>query len=176
MRSYLILGMLKGKFFFGIIAFFLDSFGLYAQIDTNIKDEQYRPLIHFSPKEKWVNDPNGMVYHNGIYHLFYQYHPYSSVWGPMHWGHATSKDLVHWKRESIKIFPDSLGTIFSGSAVVDKNNTSGFGKKDIAPLVAIFTRIMKQEKEREKMIIKIKVLLIVLIMVKHGQNIRVTRY
>ena len=140
MRSYLILGMLKGKFFFGIVAFFLDSFGLYAQIDTNIKDEQYRPLIHFSPKEKWVNDPNGMVYHNGIYHLFYQYHPNSSVWGPMHWGHATSKDLVHWKREPIKIFPDSLGTIFSGSAVVDKNNTSGFGKKGVVPIVAIFTQ------------------------------------
>ena len=132
--------MLKGKFLFGIIAFFLYPFGLYAQIDSNINDEQYRPLIHFSPKEKWVNDPNGMVYHKGVYHLFYQYHPNSSVWGPMHWGHATSKDLVHWKRESIKIFPDSLGTIFSGSAVVDINNTSGFGTKGIAPLVAIFTQ------------------------------------
>ena len=138
--TYLILGMLWGLLLFSTITFFLYPFGLYAQVDTNINDEQYRPLIHFSPKEKWVNDPNGMVYHNGIYHLFYQYHPYSSVWGPMHWGHATSKDLVHWKRESIKIFPDSLGTIFSGSAVVDKNNTSGFGKKDIAPLVAIFTQ------------------------------------
>ena len=132
--------MLLARRLFSILAFLLYSIALYAQVDTNKNDEQYRPLIHFSPKEKWVNDPNGMVYHDGIYHLFYQYHPYSSVWGPMHWGHATSKDLIHWKRESIKIYPDSLGTIFSGSAVVDMNNTSGFGNKGIVPLVAIFTQ------------------------------------
>ena len=91
-------------------------------------EEAHRPQIHFSPKANWMNDPNGMVYHNGIYHLFFQYYPDSTVWGPMHWGHATSKDLVHWKEEPIALYPDSLGTIFSGSAVVDKNNTSGFGK------------------------------------------------
>ena len=102
-------------------------------------DEKHRPQIHFSPATNWINDPNGMVYHNGVYHLFYQHHPFSPVWGPMHWGHATSSDLVHWKREPIAIYPDSLGTIFSGSAVVDKNNTSGFGKKGQQPLVAIFT-------------------------------------
>jgi len=112
----------------------------YGQVATSGNDERYRPKVHFSPKEKWINDPNGMVYHKGIYHLFFQYHPGSSVWGPMHWGHATSKDLIHWQRESIKIFPDSLGTIFSGSAVFDKNNTSGFGKDKEAPLVAIFTQ------------------------------------
>ena len=112
----------------------------YGQIATSRNDEQYRPQVHFSPKEKWINDPNGMVYYKGIYHLFFQHHPGSSVWGPMHWGHAVSKDLIHWKRESIKIFPDSLGTIFSGSAVLDKNNTSGFGKGGEAPLVAIFTQ------------------------------------
>lgn len=112
----------------------------YGQVATSGNDERYRPKVHFSPKEKWINDPNGMVYHKGIYHLFFQYHPGSSIWGPMHWGHATSKDLIHWKRESIKIFPDSLGTIFSGSAVFDKNNTSGFGKGKEAPLVAIFTQ------------------------------------
>jgi fructan beta-fructosidase len=114
-----------------------DSIG---QAATSKSDERYRPRVHFSPKEKWVNDPNGMVYYKGIYHLFFQYHPGSSVWGPMHWGHATSKDLIKWKRESIKIFPDSLGTIFSGSAVVDKNNTSGFGKSGKTALVAIFTQ------------------------------------
>src|SRR5687768_7113409 len=101
--------------------------------------EKHRPQIHFSPQRNWTNDPNGMVYHKGVYHLFYQYHPYSTVWGPMHWAHATSKDLVHWKQEPIGLYPDSLGTIFSGSAVVDIDNTSGFGKKGQSPLVAIFT-------------------------------------
>jgi fructan beta-fructosidase len=81
-----------------------------------------------------------MVYNKGVYHLFYQHHPYSSVWGPMHWGHATSKDMINWKHEPIAIYPDSIGTIFSGSAIVDKNNTSGFGKNGQAPLVAIFTQ------------------------------------
>lgn len=101
--------------------------------------EVYRPQIHFSPEKNWMNDPNGMVYHEGVYHLFYQYYPDKPVWGPMHWGHATSKDLVHWERKSIALFPDSLGYIFSGSVVVDKNNTSGFGKDGRAPLIAIFT-------------------------------------
>ena len=113
---------------------------IWAQSATTNNDEVYRPQIHFSPKKNWINDPNGMVYYNGIYHLFFQYHPYSSVWGPMHWGHATSTDMIHWKELPIAIYPDSLGTIFSGSAVVDKNNTSGFGKKGQVPLVAIFTQ------------------------------------
>ena len=113
---------------------------LQAQTNNTMPDEQHRPQIHFSPKANWVNDPNGMVYNNGVYHLFFQYHPYSSIWGPMHWGHATSTNLIHWKEEPIAIYPDSIGTIFSGSAVVDKNNTSGFGKNGKAPLVAIFTQ------------------------------------
>src|ERR1700759_2891757 len=91
--------------------------------------EPYRPQVHFSPKEKWTNDPNGMIYYKGTYHLFFQYYPDSTVWGPMHWGHAVSKDLVHWDQKAIALFPDSLGYIFSGSAVSDYNNTSGFGKK-----------------------------------------------
>ena len=102
-------------------------------------NEQHRPQIHFSPKAHWMNDPNGLVFHNGVYHLFFQYYPDSTVWGPMHWGHATSKDLVHWTEEDIALYPDSLGYIFSGSAVVDKNNTSGLGKDGKIPLVAIFT-------------------------------------
>ena len=104
-----------------------------------MNSEKHRPQIHFSPKANWMNDPNGMVFHNGIYHLFFQYYPDSTVWGPMHWGHATSKNLVHWTEENIALYPDSLGYIFSGSAVVDKNNTSGFGKDGIVPLVAIYT-------------------------------------
>ena len=111
-------------------------------------DEIYRPQIHFSPAKNWMNDPNGLVYYKGVYHLFFQHHPYSNVWGPMHWGHAISKDMIHWKREPIALYPDSIGMIFSGSAVVDKNNTSGFGKNGKIPLVAIFTQHnAKGEKE-----------------------------
>src|SRR6185436_15678361 len=102
-------------------------------------NEQYRPQIHFSPRAHWMNDPNGMVYNDGIYHLFFQYYPDSTVWGPMHWGHATSSDMIHWEEQPIALYPDSVGYIFSGSAVVDINNTSGFGKDGKAPLVAIYT-------------------------------------
>jgi fructan beta-fructosidase len=101
--------------------------------------EPHRPQIHFSPKENWVNDPNGLLYFNNQYHLFFQHFPDSTVWGPMHWGHAVSKDLVHWQEQAIALFPDSLGYIFSGSAVADINNTSGFGMEGKIPLVAIFT-------------------------------------
>jgi fructan beta-fructosidase len=108
-------------------------------INGDYYNEPHRPQIHFSPQAKWMNDPNGMVYYNGTYHLFYQYNPDSTVWGPMHWGHATSKDLVHWDHQPIALYPDTLGTIFSGSAVADVNNTSGFGTNGKVPLVAIFT-------------------------------------
>jgi fructan beta-fructosidase len=106
---------------------------------SKLYHEPYRPQLHFSPAAKWMNDPNGMVYYKGTYHLFFQYYPKDIVWGPMHWGHATSKDLIHWKQQPIALYPDKLGYIFSGSAVVDVNNTSGFGKKGQVPMVAIFT-------------------------------------
>ncbi|WP_172885307.1 glycoside hydrolase family 32 protein [Mucilaginibacter gotjawali] len=109
------------------------------QQKTNLYNEPFRPQLHFSPKAHWMNDPNGMVYFNHTYHLFFQYYPGGTVWGPMHWGHAISKDLVHWQQLPIALYPDSLGYIFSGSAVVDSNNTSGFGKNGKIPLVAIFT-------------------------------------
>lgn len=102
-------------------------------------NEQHRPQLHFTPQKSWMNDPNGMVFYNGTYHLFYQYYPDSTVWGPMHWGHATSKDMVHWQHQPIALYPDSLGYIFSGSAVADVHNTSGFGKDGKVPLVAIYT-------------------------------------
>jgi fructan beta-fructosidase len=104
-----------------------------------IYKEPHRPQIHFSPKEKWMNDPNGLVYYQGQYHMFFQYYPDSTVWGPMHWGHATSNDMVQWKQQPIALYPDSLGYIFSGSAVVDSNNTTGLGRDGIVPLIAIFT-------------------------------------
>lgn len=100
-------------------------------------DEVYRPQFHFSPPTQWANDPNGLVYYDGEYHLFYQYHPESTVWGPMHWGHAVSRDLVRWENLPIALYPDENGPIWSGGAVVDSANTSG-----LVPgggLVAIFS-------------------------------------
>ena len=105
-------------------------------VDPDYYDEPYRNQFHFSPEANWMNDPNGMVYYEGEYHLFYQYHPYGTTWGPMHWGHAVSKDLVHWEHLPIALYPDENGQIFSGSAVIDWNNTAGFGKE---AMVAIFT-------------------------------------
>lgn len=107
--------------------------------DSSYYKEAHRPQFHFSPEGNWMNDPNGLVFYKGEYHLFYQYYPDGMVWGPMHWGHAVSNDLFHWEHLPIALYPDSLGLIFSGSAVVDVNNTSGFGSKDNPPLVAIFT-------------------------------------
>ncbi len=101
--------------------------------------EDHRLQYHFSPEKQWMNDPNGMVFYDGEYHLFYQYHPGSNVWGPMHWGHAISRDLMHWQHMPVALHPDEHGTIFSGSAVVDWENTSGLGTPENPPMVAIFT-------------------------------------
>lgn len=101
--------------------------------------EQHRNQFHFSPEKSWMNDPNGMVYFDGEYHLFYQYYPDDIVWGPMHWGHAVSKNMVEWEHLPIALYPDSLGYIFSGSAVIDWKNTSGLGKGNQPPMIAIFT-------------------------------------
>ena len=78
------------------------------------KREQHRPVYHFTPPSKWMNDPNGMVFYEDEYHLFYQYYPDSTVWGPMHWGHAVGTDLVHWEHLPIALYPDSLGFDFFG--------------------------------------------------------------
>ena len=99
----------------------------------------YRPKFHFTPNKNWINDPNGMFYLNGIYHLYYQYYPKGAEWGPMHWGHATSKDLISWEEHDIALYPDDLGYIFSGSAVVDFENTSVLGNENTIPIIAIFT-------------------------------------
>lgn len=99
-------------------------------------NELYRPQIHFTPAKNWINDPNGMVYADGVYHLFYQYNPRGNDWGNMSWGHAKSTDLLHWEEQPVALTEDHLGAIFSGSAVVDKDNTAGFGKDAI---VALYT-------------------------------------
>lgn len=132
---------MKNKFITAVICSAVALIGLnqsvaIAQRNINQEVEKYRPAFHFTPKAHWMNDPNGMVYYNGTYHLFFQYHPGGTTWGPMHWGHAVSNDLFNWLEKPIALYPDSLGAIFSGSAVIDKDNTAGFGKN---AMVAIFT-------------------------------------
>lgn len=98
--------------------------------------ESFRPVYHHTPAYGWMNDPNGMFYKDGVYHLYFQYNPYGAVWGNMHWGHSTSTDLMHWKFEGCAIVPDAWGAIFSGSCVVDHENKAGFGKEAV---VAFYT-------------------------------------
>ena len=113
----------------------LNLLKLSDTFDTTNTD-YYRPSYHFTPLYGWMNDPNGMVYKDGEYHLYFQYNPYGSKWGNMHWGHAVSKDLIHWEHLDPAIARDPVGHIFSGSSVVDKKNTAGFGKNAI---IAIYT-------------------------------------
>ena len=107
---------------------------------TNVFDsknrEKFRSIYHHTPVYGWMNDPNGMFYKDGVWHLYYQYNPYGSQWENMTWAHSTSADLIHWKNHGEVIQPDALGTIFSGSSVVDKENTAGFGKDAV---VAFYT-------------------------------------
>ena len=106
--------------------------------------EAYRPVYHHTPLWGWMNDPNGLFYKDGVWNLYFQYNPYGSTWENMTWGHATSRDLVHWQYEGTPIEPDALGTIFSGSAVVDSANTAGFGKNAI---VAMYTSAAESQTQ-----------------------------
>jgi len=108
-------------------------------VTENLYDEPYRPQFHFTPRVNWTNDPNGLVYYKGEYHLFFQHNPVGINWGNMTWGHAVSPDLLHWRQLPNALEPDALGTMFSGSAVVDWHNTTGLKQGDSDTLVAIYT-------------------------------------
>ena len=110
----------------------------WAGQDTVYK-EKYRPQFHFSSQRGWNNDPNGLVYYKGEYHLFYQHNPYEIHWENMHWGHAVSTDLIHWKEIGEALYPDELGTMFSGTATIDVNNTAGFQTGEEPPIIAAYT-------------------------------------
>ena len=114
----------------------------FSQIKQNsdgqymLISEKYRSAYHHTPERGWMNDPNGLFFKDGVWHLYYQYNPYGSMWGNMHWAHSTSTDLVHWQKQPIALAPDAWGTMFSGSCVVDHNNTAGFGKDAI---ISVYT-------------------------------------
>ncbi|CEA15383.1 hypothetical protein ING2E5B_0616 [Fermentimonas caenicola] len=105
----------------------------------NLYKEKNRPQFHFTTRRGWINDPNGLIYYDGEYHLFYQHNPYERDWENMHWGHAVSKDLVHWEELPSALYPDHLGGMFSGSAVMDYDNTAGYNKGKTPAMIAIYT-------------------------------------
>ena len=115
-----------------------------ADVSQSSYNEQYRPQIHYTPARNWINDPNGLVYDNGTWHMFYQYNPQGNDWGNMSWGHATSSDLIHWTEQPVAMRRNELGDIFSGSAVIDKDNTAGFGA---GAMVAIYTSSGERQQQ-----------------------------
>ncbi|MEX0859090.1 MAG: glycoside hydrolase family 32 protein [Balneolaceae bacterium] len=110
-----------------------------SEAESENYKENYRPQFHFTPENNWMNDPNGLVYYDGEYHLFYQYNPFGNQWGHMSWGHAVSEDLVHWEHLPVALKEENNIMIFSGSAVIDHKNSSGLGTLNNPPMVAIYT-------------------------------------
>jgi fructan beta-fructosidase len=131
----------------------LSGLGLVAAspaMADSLYHEQYRPQFHFTPARNWMNDPNGLIYYKGRYHLFFQYNPSGNTWGNMSWGHAVSTDLVHWKQLPVAIPQDDNEMIFSGSVVLDRNNTTGFGTRKNPPLVAVYTSAQKASGKQQQ--------------------------
>ena len=135
-----------------------------------LRNEKYRPQFHFTPTRHWMNDPNGLLYYKGKYHLFFQHNPEAINWGNMSWGHAVSTDLYNWQELPVAIACTPTTGIFSGSAVVDHNNTTGFGTEENPPIVAIFTEHQMMRATNRN------VLLIASMKVSPLLNMRATQY
>ena len=133
------------KILFFLLLFFIGSLSAIADKPVKIYDELQRPQFHFTPEKNWINDPNGLVYYKGEYHLFYQHNPFGKEWGYMHWGHAVSTDMVHWENLPIALTPDNdskdkdLGTAYSGSGLIDENNVTGLQKGDEKTILLFYT-------------------------------------
>lgn len=133
------------KYTYLFFAFVLSVFVVSASKPVKLYDELYRPQFHFTPEKNWQNDPNGLVYYQGEYHLFYQHNPFGNEWGYMHWGHAVSKDLVNWEHLPIALYPDNdskdkeLCTAFSGSGMIDQNNVTGLQSGEEKTMILFYT-------------------------------------